>query len=262
MKRVCGSVTVHIMYILQVQIDMFIRVHSVRAWKQAMLKLLFRSGCVLCYWMSTFLIALDPRGNKFYSYSKRSTFIYWPWGVLFTQIEIKCQKRKEIVPWLNLPSWSKQITQGDHYCAHSWDNEQHITDRTAYIFMPKRPDLWNKETKPTSPIWKLVETVLQGVVICSLCALVSIKVDVIELVGWQAQWKKRGCISKAGCKSLGPPESSICHPAQHLWALRRTHRPTFRNVSAIKPNGFNVRDLVVSNAISFNLICGEIALER
>lgn len=254
------------MHRLQVQIDMSMRVHSVIAWKQATLKLLFRSSSLLCYWMSTFLIALDPCGNKLYSYSKHSTFIYWPWRVLFIQIEIKCQKRKEIIPWLNLPSWSKQITQGEHYCAQSWDNEQHNTDRTAYIFIAYscRGDLTcgTKRQKPTSPIWKLVEILLWGVVICSLCVLLSIKVAVIELLGWQARWKKRASISRADCKSLGPPESSICHPALRLWALCRTHRPTFWNVRAIKPNGFNVRDLVVSNAISLNPICGEIALER
>lgn len=36
----------------------------------------------------------------------------------------------------------------------------------------------------------------------------------------------------------------------------------FSNVAAIKPNEFNVLDMAVSNAIRFNPIWSEIALER
>lgn len=37
---------------------------------------------------------------------------------------------------------------------------------------------------------------------------------------------------------------------------------TFSNVGAIKPDEFNALDMAVSNAISFNPIWSEIALER
>lgn len=80
------------------------------------------------------LIAQDPWGNKLHSHSKHSGFIYWPWRVLFIQIEIKTAKRNKIIPWFNLPSWNKQITQGEYYFACYWDNEHYSTDRTAYIF--------------------------------------------------------------------------------------------------------------------------------
>lgn len=46
------------------------------------------------------LIVQDPWGNKLHSHSKHGGFIYWPWRVLFIQIEIKRQRGRKSFPGL------------------------------------------------------------------------------------------------------------------------------------------------------------------
>lgn len=158
------------------------------------------------------LIAQDPRGNRLHSHSKHGGFIYWPWRVLFIQIEIKRQRGRKSFPGL--------IYLHKVHRSH----RENITLPTAEIMsiipltglLPhslyghaKRPRPVKQRRKTTSPICKLVENVHWGVMICSLWGLMSIKVAVMELVGWWPWWKKRRVgglcsISRAGCKSLGP----------------------------------------------------------
>lgn len=49
------------------------------------------------------LIAQDPQGNKLHSNSKHATITYWPWRVLFIQIEIKQQRGGKSFPGLMYP---------------------------------------------------------------------------------------------------------------------------------------------------------------
>lgn len=152
------------------------------------------------------LIAQDPRGNKLHSHSKHGGFIYWPWRVLFIQIEIKTAKRKKIIPWFNLPSWNKQITQGEYYFAHNWDNEHYSTDRTAYIFTA-----WSRQRAPTRETKKknnISHLQTSGKRALGCYDLYSLSFNVYKSccngTGWVAgMMGRRGSISSVGCKSLG-----------------------------------------------------------
>lgn len=212
------------------------------------------------------LIAQDPRGNKLHSHSKHSGFIYWPWRVLFIQIEIKRQRGRKSFPGLIYlhevnRSHRENITLPTTEIMSLFSLTGLLTHSPHDHSKGPRPV---KQRKTTSPFCKLAENVHWGVMICILWVLMSIKVAVMELVGWWAQRKGEGGAAslEQAVKSLGPQGPLYVTQLLHLLVACRAHRPTFWNVSAIKPDGFNVLDLVVSNAISFNPICGEIALER
>lgn len=89
--------------------------------------------------------AASPEVTKLHSHSKHGGFIYWPWRVLFIQIEIKRQRGRKSFPRFNLPSGSKQITRGEYYLARDQDNECYSADGTASIFSA----WWSRQRAPT-----------------------------------------------------------------------------------------------------------------
>lgn len=118
-----------------------------------------------------------------------------------------------------------------------------------------------KTAEEKQPICKTVGMFTGVLWFVVVCLLMSVKIAVMELVGRCHSWR-RATSPPLAVKASDP---RVLHPSSSsasLGPLLQKHRPTFRNASAIKPDGFNVPDPVVSNAISFNPICGEIALER
>lgn len=208
------------------------------------------------------LIAQDPRGNILNSHSKHGRFIYWPWRVLFIQIEIKRQRGRKSFPGLIYLHEVNRSHRENVTLPTNWDNEHYSTQRTAYIFTAlsaKGLNPCNNEEK--QPICKTVGMFTGVLWFVVVCLLMSVKIAVMELVGRCHSWR-RATSPPLAVKASDP---RVLHPSSSsasLGPLLQKHRPTFRNASAIKPDGFNVPDPVVSNAISFNPICGEIALER
>lgn len=132
------------------------------------------------------LIAQDPRGNKLHSHSKHGGFIYWPWRLLFIQIEIKRQRGRKSFPGL---IYLHEVNRSHRENITLPTTEiMSIIPLTALLTYSahghaKGPDLRNKRRKTPPPICKLVENVHWSVMICSLWVLMSIKVAVMELVG-------------------------------------------------------------------------------
>lgn len=96
------------------------------------------------------LIAQDPRGNKLHSHSKHGGFIYWPWRVLFIQIEIKRQRGRKSFPGLIYLHEVNRSHRENITLPTNWDNEHYsMTGLLTYSVHghAKGPDLWNKEEK-------------------------------------------------------------------------------------------------------------------
>ena len=158
----------------------FRRARSVIAWSEAAAKNCY-SGQALYYateW-AHFNSAASPEATKLHSHSKHGSFIYWPWRVLFIQIEIKRQRGRKSFPWFNLPSGSKQITRGEYYLARDQDNECYSADGTASIFSA----WWSCQRAPTpqtkkniSHLQTIVENVRRRAMSCCLVGfLISVK---------------------------------------------------------------------------------------
>lgn len=108
------------------------------------------------------LIAQDPRGNKLHSHSKHGGFIYWPWRVLFIQIEIKRQRGRKSFPGL---IYRHEVNRSHRENITLPTTEimsiTPLTGLLTYSVHGHAEGPWPVEQrrKTTSPICKLVENV-------------------------------------------------------------------------------------------------------
>ncbi len=192
------------------------------------------------------LIAQDPRGNKLLSHSKHGRFIYWPWRVLFIQIEIKRQRGRKSFPGLIYHhevnrSHRENITLRTTEIMSVFPLTGLLTNSVRGHSKGSRPPEQKKKT--TSPICKLAENVHWSVMIRTLRLLMSIKVTVMELAGWRAQ--ARGSASpELAVKSwvprvlyMSPGSASLCPPPHTQANLLKCQRDKTRWIQCAGPGG-------------------------